>query len=98
MISGSLSSLHLLPSGQYGSRFLSSGSQTSIICAIAARLMSPAEPGIAQADIETAIRMNDTALKLLAIPISPCHPRRTRGDPVGAAKRRVGVRSTTLHP
>ena len=41
--------------------------------------MSPAEPWIAQADIETTIRVNDKALKLLAIiiPMFPCHPRRT---------------------
>ena len=97
MISGSFISLHL-PSGQRGSRFLSSGSQASIIRVIAARLMSRAEPGIAQADIETAIRVNDKTPKLLTISISPCHPRRTRGDPVGSGKHWGGVRSATLHP
>ena len=85
MTSGSLSCLHL-PSGQRGSRTSSAavGSRVSNIRAIAAaRPMSPVEPGIAQADIETAIRVNGIALKLLAISMSPCHPRRTRGGPIG---------------
>ena len=64
------------------------GSLASIIRTAAARLMSPAEPGIAQAGIETAIRVNDKTLKLLTIPIAPCHPRRTRGNPVGPGKHR----------
>ena len=100
MISGSLSSLHL-PPGQRGSRFLGSGSRATIIRAIAARLMSLAEPGITQADIdiETAIRVKDKALKLLTIPISPRHLSAPRARRYGRpGKHRAGVRSATLTP
>ena len=86
MISGSLSSLHL-PHGRRGSRFLGSGSRAPIFRAITALLMSPAEPGITQADIDSTIRMNGQTFNLMTVPISPCHSQRTRGDPVGPSAR-----------